>query len=627
MSVIRRWRYWDHYSIREISAAYWAVEKHSPQMPEERSLSKSGERIAVEQIDTLFGNITISVWCAAIAAIILTATLQRLGALNPRTGSVWAGYIIICAVAHTQLCRFYRRSRLTNDRWQPWALWFTIISFAEGIGWGWPSIGLALAGRSDVKHLVFLIVGGVAAASIPVFSPFLPAFFAFFVPTVLGALVASITSADPIQQAAFPIILVFVGAMGALGFRANQSFRQQVLLRIRTEELAEDLARQKDIAERANLAKSTFLAAASHDLRQPVHALGLLAGALRGIAIPAEGIMLLDQIEASTNAMDGLFTALLDISRLDAGVVEVHRRPFAIGPLLARICRDHADEARAKDIALILKRSAATVLSDPVLLGRILSNLISNAVRYTDHGRIVVGCRRRGPAVSIQVWDTGRGIPQDQQERVFQEYYQLGNAERDRTKGLGLGLAIVRRMTDLLDCKLTLRSQPGRGSCFELTIPMPGSASEPVEAQPAALSGALARGLIVVIDDELAIQQAMGSLLTGWGHDVVTAGSGDEALQRLSSRPDRPELVICDYRLRDDENGITVIERMRSEYNQDIPAMLITGDTAPDRLAEARASQLILLHKPVSNSKLRAAIVNLIGSDKDDMAEASAPVK
>jgi CheY-like chemotaxis protein/anti-sigma regulatory factor (Ser/Thr protein kinase) len=325
--------------------------------------------------------------------------------------------------------------------------------------------------------------------------------------------------------------------------------------------------------------------------------------------------------------MDGLFTALLDISRLDAGVVEVHRRSFAIEPLLTRICGDHADEARAKDVALVMKRSVAVVHSDPVLLGRILSNLISNAVRYTDHGRIVVACRPRGPAVAIQVWDTGRGIPQDQQERVFQEYYQLGNAERDRAKGLGLGLAIVRRMTDLLDCKLMLHSRVGRGSCFELTIPLSRRASEPVEARPAALSGALARGLIVVIDDELAIQQAMGSLLTGWGHDVVTAGSGDEAIQRLSSRPDRPDLVICDYRLRDDENGITVIERMRLEYNQDIPAMLITGDTAPDRLAEARASELILLHKPVSNSKLRSAIVKLMGSEKDDMAEASAPVK
>jgi signal transduction histidine kinase/CheY-like chemotaxis protein len=492
-----------------------------------------------------------------------------------------------------------------------------MISFTEGIGWGWAAIGLAATGHSDVQLLVFLIVGGVAAASIPGFSPYLPAFFALFVPATSACLIVSALSSNPLQRAAFPMMLVYMCATGPLAVKANRSFRQFVALRIRSEELANDLQRQKDIAERASLAKSTFLAAASHDLRQPVHALGLLAGALRGVAMAPEGNLLLDQIEASTNAMDGLFTALLDISRLDAGVVEVHRRPFAVAPLLNRICRDHADEAKAKGVALVLKRCEVTVDSDPVLLERIIRNLISNAVRYTENGRIVVGCRWRGSTISIQVWDTGRGIPPDQQEKIFQEYYQLGNAERDRSKGLGLGLAIVRRITDLLDCKLTLRSQPGRGSCFEVTVPVSRGASGPIETQLIAPSGALARGLIVVIDDESAIQRAMSSLLTGWGHDVVTGGSGDEAMQQLSSRPDRPDLVICDYRLREGENGITVIQRMRSEYNKDIPAMLITGDTAPDRLAEARASGLILLHKPVPNSKLRAAIVNLIGSKKD----------
>jgi two-component system, sensor histidine kinase len=598
--------------------------------PDVLSLMKSDAvldtRIAVQQIDALFDTITVSVCGGAAAAIFLSATLYRLGAVEPGKGLVWAFYIVFCAAAHILLCQFYRRRRPVTDRWRMWALWFTAISFAEGIGWGWAVIGLAAPGHSDVQLLMVLIVGGVAAASIPGFSPYLPAFFALFLPATSACLIVSAMSSDALQRAAFPMMLVFMSATGPLAVKANRSFRQFVALRIRSDELANDLQRQKDIAERASLAKSTFLAAASHDLRQPVHALGLLAGALRGIAMAPEGNLLLDQIEASTNAMDGLFTALLDISRLDAGVVEVYRRPFAVEPLLNRICRDHEDEGKAKGVALILKRCEVTIDSDPVLLERIIRNLISNAVRYTDSGRIVVGCRRRGPMVSIQVWDTGRGIPLDQQENVFQEYYQLGNAERDRSKGLGLGLAIVRRMTDLLDYKLTLRSQPGHGSCFEITVPISRRAKEPIETQSAAASGALARGLIVVIDDESAIQRAMSSLLTGWGHDVVTGGSGDEAMQRLSSRPDRPDLVICDYRLREGENGIGVIQRMRSEYNQDIPAMLITGDTAPDRLAEARASGLILLHKPVPNSKLRAAIVNLIGLDKDDVDEPATPV-
>jgi two-component system, sensor histidine kinase len=575
-------------------------------------------RIAIDQIDALFRSITVSVCGAAIAAGVLVAALRHLGAVDARTGVTWSFYIVVCAVSHILLCRAYRRPRPVGDRWRAWALWFTAISFAEGIGWGWASLGLVTAAHSDAEHLVFLVVGGVAAATIPGFSPYLPAFFALFLPATLAAMVASILSVDPVQQAAFPVMLVFVGATGALGVKANQSFKQLSNLRIQTEDLAVDLKRQKEIAEQANLAKSTFLAAASHDLRQPVHALGLLVGALRSVGVPPEGRRLLEQVEESTNAMGGLFNALLDISRLDAGVVEVSRRPFAVGLLLDRVCRDYLEEAKAKGVSLVWKNCALILDSDPVLMERIVRNLVSNAVRYTDRGRIVVACRRRGADASIQIWDTGRGIPREQQDRVFQEYYQLGNPERDRAQGLGLGLAIVRRMTDLLDCRLTLRSQPGRGSCFEVSIPLSVGAAGAAESDREELSGVLAPGLIVVIDDELAIREAMSSLLVGWGHDVVAAASGDEAMRRLATCPVRPDLVICDYRLRGGENGVAVIERLRADYNETIPALLITGDTAPDRLANARASGLLLLHKPVSNGRLRAAIVNLIATAKTE---------
>ena len=409
-------------------------------------------------------------------------------------------------------------------------------------------------------------------------------------------------------------MLIFIAGMGGLGIRANRAFDQLVRLQIRAEEMADDLERQRDIAESANLAKSKFLAAASHDLRQPIHALGLFVGALRGLVLPRAAEPLVDQIEASINALEGLFSALLDISRLDAGVVAVERRPFAIRSALDRVCREYAHEAEAKGVRLAWQDCAAIVDSDPVLVERILRNLVSNAVRYTDRGRILVGCRRRGPAIALQVWDTGAGIALDEQGRVFQEYYQIGNPERDRSKGLGLGLAIVRRLAELLDCELKLRSEPGSGSCFELTLPLARDAPIGGEPSPERGMGALARGPIVVVDDEQAIRQATASLLTGWGFDVVAAACGDEAIERLSASPSRPDLIICDYRLRGDENGLGAIERLRSEYNHSIPAMLITGDTAPDRLAEAQASGLLLLHKPVSNAKLRAAIVNLIGS-------------
>jgi two-component system, sensor histidine kinase len=601
---------------------------HTNNAENAKAAANEAQRLAVEQIDALFGFVTIGVWGAALSAVLLASILFYLGFVDARTGLVWTSYIIACAASHVALRVAYRRSQPVGERWRFWAFWFTVISFAEGCGWGWAPIGLTTGGRFDMDLLVMVVTLSVSSGAISAFSPYLPAFFALFVPATLPYFVSSITSPDIVRRASCLLLLVFIPAMAGLAIIANRAFKQLVKLRIQTERLATDLKGQKEIAERASAAKTTFLAAASHDLRQPVHALGLFIGALRRVVMPLEGQRLIEQIEESTVAMDGLFSALLDISQLDAGTVEVHRQSFSIGVLLERICRDHEAEATAKGLSLVWAPSTAVIDCDPVLLERILRNLVGNAVRYTDQGRVLVGCRRRGAAISIQVLDTGPGIPPDQRDRIFQEYYQLGNPERDRTKGLGLGLAIVRRLVDLLGCEMTLRSRighdsrgghdfrEGHGSCFEVSVPI-ATGGIPVSKDALEVtSGAFAHGFIVVIDDELAIRNAMAALLSGWGHETVVVGSGDEAMRQLSIRGQGPDLIICDYRLRDGENGIRVIERLRSEYNEAIPAMLITGDTAPDRLAEAKASSLLLLHKPVSNGKLRAAIVHLIAKDR-----------
>jgi two-component system, sensor histidine kinase len=578
--------------------------------------ASEAQRLAVEQIDALFGFVTLGVWGAALTAVFLTSILFNLGVVDIRTGLAWTSYIIACAACHVALRVAYRRSQPVGERWRNWAFWFTVISFVEGCGWGWAPIGLTTGDRFDAVLLVMICTTSVSSGAISAFGPYLPAFFALFVPAVLPYFVFNVTSPDDARRASCLLLLVFIPAIPGLAIIANRAFKQLVKLRIQTEQLATDLKGQKEIAERASAAKTTFLAAASHDLRQPVHALGLFIGALRRVVMPLEGQRLIEQIEESTVAMDGLFSALLDISQLDAGTVEVHRQSFPIGTLLERMCRDHEAEAIAKGLSLAWAPSTAVIDCDPVLLERILRNLVSNAVRYTNHGRVLVGCRRRGATISIQVLDTGPGIPPDQRDRIFQEYYQLGNPERDRTKGLGLGLAIVRRFAGLLGCKMTLRSRAGHGSCFEVSVPIATGGIPASKDALEATSGALAHGFIVVIDDELAIRNAMSALLAGWGHETIVVGSGDEAIRQLSICEQRPDLIICDYRLRDGENGIRVIERLRSEYNEAIPAMLITGDTAPDRLAEAKASSLLLLHKPVSNGKLRAAIVNLIAKDR-----------
>jgi two-component system, sensor histidine kinase len=582
-------------------------------MTTERSLPPA-TRLRAEQVAALFQIVMPGVVAAAVAAIVLVSALTSLGALDRTIGIVWALYIVACAVAHIVLRYGYDRRKPDNSHWKPWADRFVVISLAEGIGWGWASVSLVgNSGQFSLEMIVLIVTLSIAAGAVSAFGSYLPAFFALFLPATLPSLIWAVEarSAFPEATVMYLMMAIFVVGMAVLGVRANRNFNELVRLRIKAAELALDLQEQKEVAERGSLAKSQFLAAASHDLRQPVHALGLFVSALRAVSgLPTAALRILDRMEVSTAAMGDLFSAILDISRLDAGVVDVRRQAFALQPLLDRICQDFSEEAADKSIALRQQATNAVVFSDPHLVERILRNLVSNAIRHSDQGRVVVGCRKRDKAVRLEVWDTGAGITPENQQRVFQEYVQLQNPERDRTKGLGLGLAIVRRLSELLDCDLSLRSHVGRGSCFSICLPL-AEVSAVSLLEPSKDSHVIAEGaLVLVIDDEAAVREAMDALLTGWGYAVLTAASGDEALMELSRRKTSPRIIICDYRLRGGENGITAIRRLQAECKQPVPAVLITGDTAEDRLIEAQTSGLLLLHKPVHNSKLRAVIVN-----------------
>ena len=568
-----------------------------------------------EQAAALFKNVAVAVLAASGGAVMLAAQMARAGVIDGMKGALWALSITSCALVHLVLRHLYLVSSTRDQDARRWMQLFTAVSLAEGVGWGWATLWLVSAPHLEAQLLVMAVAISVASASIPAFSPYLPALYCFFIPTTAPCAVASLMSHSPLRRIIGPMMLLFIAAISALGFMASCNLKAFVHLRFQAADLAADLQVQKEIADKANLAKSSFLAAASHDLRQPIHALTLFLGALRGVAMPEEGVRLVEQIEASAGAMDMLFAALLDISRLDAGVVEVRAQVFALQPLLDRVLRDHRREAADKGLELLCRPTRALVDTDPVLVERVLRNLISNAVRYTQHGRVLVGCRR-SPALRVEVWDTGPGIAPANQTQIFEEYFQLENPERDRTKGLGLGLAIVKRLSGLLGSELVLRSRTGRGSCFSITLPLAAARATPSAAIGEAFEDFVNGGLIAVVDDEGAIRDAMSALLTGWGHEVVTAGSGAEMVERLADRIEGPDLVICDYRLRGGETGVQVIDALRAGFGSDIPALLITGDTAPDRLAEAQASGLLLLHKPVPNGKLRAAISNLLRRSK-----------
>jgi len=577
------------------------------------------DRVRAAQIRSIYRNTPPGLLATSLALGGFTAVLAYIDAVSMQGAIVLLAVIVAQTIARLLLARTHRRSAEVDRYWRDWARRFTIGAIVGGLTIGGGVAWIMSTGRVDLQAISLLMVCAFTSGAVIAFGAYLPAFIWFFVAASIGPMVWLIVHGGVLYTSLAVMYVIWFGAVIELARRTSASFTESVMLRFENLDLVENLQREKVAAEQANAAKSRFLAAASHDLRQPVHALSLFVAAMRPRKMDDEASELLDHIDDSVRAMSGLFNGLLDISRLDAGVVEASRGPVAVQPLLERVCRDFEVLAEAKGLRLVLHQCSVTVMSDALLLERIVRNIIANAVAYTDSGRIVVGCRRGREQLSIQVWDTGRGIPQQEQEHVFQEFYQLGNPERDRTKGVGLGLAIVRRLTQLLGHTLTVRSEIDKGSVFEIRAPYADAAAIAAAQTGEFPSPFLAHGvgLILVIDDEMAIQIAMKSLLESWGYEAITAGSCDEMLERIATHGKAPRLIISDYRLRDNASGIDAIERLRSEYNDEIPGMLITGDTAADRLKEAQESGFLLLHKPVPNHRLRASIAHLIeSSDK-----------
>jgi signal transduction histidine kinase/CheY-like chemotaxis protein len=365
--------------------------------------------------------------------------------------------------------------------------------------------------------------------------------------------------------------------------------------------------------EVANLAKSRFLAAASHDLRQPLHALGLFVAQLRDGTGATERERVVERIEAALSEINEMFNELLDISRLDAGVLSANISEFPVQRLLRRIESTFSQVAITKGLRLRVVGNSAWIRTDVILLERILLNLVSNAVRYTVNGGIVVGCRRRGNTVRIEVWDSGLGIAENQRQKIFDEFYQIADAQQNQHGGLGLGLAIVDRLRRLLDHDLELRSIVGKGSCFSVVVPRGPRAQVIERPQAAEIPADAIRGkLIAVVDDDVPALEGMRGLLTAWGCRVVTGTAPDAILSELSKLRGAPDIIIADYHLSGGKTGVEAIDNLRLVFDRPIPAMLMSGDVSPERLWTAGTSGFRLLHKPVGPMKLRAELNRLL---------------
>ncbi len=400
-----------------------------------------------------------------------------------------------------------------------------------------------------------------------------------------------------------------------------ETFAAQAVIAFENLRLFNEIQEKSQQLALANQAKSHFLAAASHDLRQPMHALSLFVGQLHASRTPAERSALVQRIEQSVGSLSTLLDQLLDLSKLEAGAVQAVREEFAIRDTMAAIETQFAPLARAKGIELRMRASRASIRSDPLLVQRVLMNLVANAIRYTDQGGVLVGCRRRGEQLRIAVWDTGCGIPDDRRDDVFREFVQLGGPglrhsiglEVALGRGLGLGLAIVARLADLLGTHIELFSRLGRGSMFAFELPLGTAAAARPHRPVVPLRVASLRGVFaLVIDDDEAARAGTSGLLESWGCLTLTASDGDAAIAQLRVHDRPPELIVCDYRLADDRNGLEVIARIRAHVADSVPAVLVTADTAPATLIAAQASGVPVLHKPVSPMKLRALLAQLL---------------
>ncbi|MBV5298741.1 MAG: PAS domain-containing protein [Rhodoferax sp.] len=356
-------------------------------------------------------------------------------------------------------------------------------------------------------------------------------------------------------------------------------------------------------AEAANHAKSRFLAAASHDLRQPLSALALFVGVLKTRTLP-QGAELVANIEQCIDSLSELLTDLLDVSRLDAGAITPRLGDFDIKNFLAALDSMHSAEARSKGLQWRVRCAGLLVHTDQQLLKRIVGNLVSNAIRYTNQGGVLMACRRRAGKYWLEVWDTGIGIPEDKKELIFEEFRQLGDGARNQ--GSGLGLAIASKMANLLGLQIRVCSRLGRGSMFAIELPAVRPERLGVASLPAAPAGRILR--IGLIEDNPLVLQALTVMLESIGHTVVAALSGHELLEQLGQH--RPDLLVSDYRLADRQTGLDVIEAARQVFGADLPAILITGDTDPALIRSMECHAIAVHYKPMTAAAFQAAIAS-----------------
>ena len=593
------------------AAVYDLRDPSTPAAEPAEAAAAAPAALRVAALDAMFRSAPSVTIIEAVAAVALWSTFRTEGDDLPVIA--WA------AAAHGSqalMLSFAALRRLANGaalQSRRWLVLYLVALASSAAAWG-AAPWLLLPGSADVGlGLVTVTLLCVASVGLPCAVPCRPALLLWLLPLLSPLFAALVVNGGPQAVVLAPLTLAVAGVTLLIGDGQHRQLLRALRAQLDDAALSHRLREQLQRADESSRDKSRFLATASHDLRQPLHALGLFASALdRRVTDPA-GRPLLRNVNRCIDALNRSFNALLDVSKLDAGVVEPDLQSFAVRDVFRRLHMQFAGHAESRGLALRFKPGGKFVRSDPQLLERVLGNLIQNALRYTASGGVTVLARSRAHGVRIEVWDTGRGIAESELPSIFDEFYRGSGSEVERSRGLGMGLAIVKRLVLLLGHPLTVRSTPGRGTMVAVWVPrtdldaLHGMNFE-AETVPQPL-GELQT--LLVVDDDDQVREGTALLLSQWGYDVVTADSAADACQAAMDCAGTLQGMICDLRLRNGECGLQTIDRVRSVLGHPLPALLLTGDTSPKQVTQLHDSGRQVLFKPVRPRDLYLALRRL----------------
>lgn len=593
----------------------------------------TAQRVLREQVASLFA----TVGSATLADALLAWTVGALFYWQLRDPWVlaWVGLHFLELLRYPSQAA-YHRDPIAAERSDFWASrhWKEMLFFS--CVWGALPWMMMPADNLPLTSMIVLVIVGLCSTGLPAVAARWPSVLAFVLPMNTGLISALLWHGSNTHYVLAFFVAVYLLATFQIGHALNKMLTESLFARFEKEALAEQIAEQMAVTQRLSDEKTRFFASASHDLRQPLHAIALFGAVLEreleGHSAGAHANRLMQAVHVMGSSLD----TMLDMSRLDAGVVQPELNAVALKPMLQALNQMFASRAEEKGLQLRLRTTELWVLTDPQLLQRLLANLVENAIKYTDEGGVLVLARAKRGKVCIEVIDTGRGIAAENREKIFEAFYQIDNPGRDRNQGLGMGLSIVRRLSHLLDHPLQLTSRPDVGTRFRLTLPLaqpqtsvtgvndgasvsPGSASTLSGGQPRApaqpSSALVLPSPILLLDDEADIGDAMAALLTS--HRVqLTVVTHEAAAQQAftqAAQDARPyAALICDYRLAEGADGLEAAHRLRAQFNPELPFLLVTGETSPQRLQRVRDSGVPVLFKPVAAQALLQTLAKLI---------------